>query len=307
MVMRHRLFQHSAALTLLLAGACVASLAGTAAAQETHTLRYKFSPDETIRWQVVQEAKVRTTMAVTTQTAQTESRSVKIWEVKEVKENGDVVFVHSVEKVLMRQKLTGRAEVVYDSESSDPPPAGFDKAAENVGVPLTEVTMSPTGEVVERNDLKEQYRPGGESPMTIPLANHPVKVGESWNQPQTITVKLKSGLEKAINCRQQFTLGAVKDGIAEIQMATIILEPIHDPAIEAQLVQQATKGVIRFNIALGRVIEQKMDINERVVGAFGPASSFQFEMKFHEELVGEDGADVAQKPVYGPVPAKNKR
>ncbi len=303
MVLHSQRLRTTACLTLLVLGVIAAS-AATASAQDTFTLRYKFSPDETIRWQVVQEAKVRTTMAVTTQTAQTESRSTKIWEVKEVKENGSVVFVHSVEKVLMRQQLTGRAEVVYDSESSDPPPAGFDKAAENVGVPLTEVTMSTTGEVLERNDLKEQYRPGGESPMTIPLPEEPIKIGESWNQPQTITVKLKSGLEKAISCRQQFALKSVKDGIAEIGLATIILEPIHDPAIEAQLVQQATKGTIRFDISAGRVIEQNMDINERVVGAFGPASSFQFEMKFHEELVDENGDAVAQREVYGPQPPK---
>ncbi|MDA7980078.1 MAG: hypothetical protein MPJ50_15025 [Pirellulales bacterium] len=257
-------------------------------------LRYKFAKNETVRWQVVQEAKVSTTMAANMQTAQTESRSVKIWKVKEIKDNGDVVFVHSVDKVLMRQKLTGRAEVVYDSESTDPPPAGFEQAASNVGIPLTEVTMNPTGAVVDRNDLKEQYRPGGDSPMTIPLSEEPIKVGDRWHQAQTITVKLKSGLEKAIKCRQQFTLKSVKDRIAVIQMETVVLEPVHDPAIEAQLVQQATKGTIRFDIAAGRVIEQQMDISERVVGAFGPASSFQFEMKFHEQLVNEKGDAIAR-------------
>ncbi len=276
-------------------------------AQETYTLRYKFSPEEIVRWQVVQQAKVRTTMAANMQTAQTDSRSVKIWKIKEVKENGDVVFVHSVEKVVMRQSLTGRADVVYDSESSDPPPAGFEQAAANVGIPLSQITMSATGEVVERKDLKEQYRPGGESPMSIPLSKDPIKVGAGWSQPQTITVKLKSGLEKQIACKQQFFLKGVKGGIAEIQVSTVVLEPVKDPAIEAQLVQQATKGIIRFNIAAGRVIEQEMDISERVVGAFGPASSFEFEMKFHEQLLDERGESVAQGPVNGPLPPpKNK-
>lgn len=282
-------------------------LFSTSVAQETYTLRYKFSPKETVRWQVIQQAKVRTTMAATTQTAQTDSRSVKIWEVKEVLGNGDIVFVHSVDKVVMRQSLTGRADVVYDSESADPPPAGFEQAAQNVGVPLSEVTMSPTGEVVDRNDLKEQYRPGGESPMTIPLADEALNVGESWSRPQTITVKLKSGLQKAIKCKQQFVLKRVEAGIAEIQMSTIVLEPIHDPAIEAQLVQQATKGVVRFNIQAGRIIEQQMDISERVVGAFGPASSFQFEMKFHEQLLDEQAESVATGPVSGPQPLPKKK
>lgn len=292
--------------TLLASGLVLAGPQVTHA-DDTHTLRYKFTPGETVRWQVTEISQVRTTIAATTQQAQMDSRSVKAWKVKEVKENGEIVFEHSVEKAVMRHRVTGVAEQVYDSESSEEIPPVFKQASANVGVPLTEITMTPTGEVVSRKDLRELYRPAGESSMTIPLSKDPIAVGSGWNVPQTITVKLKdSGLEKGIKCRQQFTLKSVTDGIAEIQVETVILEPIHDPAIQVQLVHQATKGLIKFNINAGRVIEQRTDIDERVVGAFGPSSSFQMEMKFSEQLLDEQGVGVAHGPVNGPLPPPRK-
>ena len=85
-------------LPMLLMGFSLATPLNQASAQETYSLQYKFSPEETIRWRVTQEAKVRTTIGATTQTAQTDSRSVKIWKVKEIKENGsfdDMVLVQA--------------------------------------------------------------------------------------------------------------------------------------------------------------------------------------------------------------------
>ena len=61
---------------------------------------------------------MRTTVSGTTQTAETRSESVKLWEVKEVDETaGQATFVHSVESVDMRQSVSGRQDVHYNSET----------------------------------------------------------------------------------------------------------------------------------------------------------------------------------------------
>ena len=100
-------------------------LSAVAGEPEKYTLRYKFHPGETIRWEVEHRSNVRTTVSGTTQTAETLSISVKAWRVAEVQPDGTATFEHSVEWVDMRQKLTGRDEVRYNSRTDAKPPRGL--------------------------------------------------------------------------------------------------------------------------------------------------------------------------------------
>ena len=59
---------------------------------------------------------------------------------------------------------------------------------------------------------------------------------------------------KEVKTQQKFTLLKVDDGIAQIEVETQILTPIHDPMIEAQLIQRASSGIVRFDIQRGRGI-----------------------------------------------------
>ncbi len=71
--------------------------------EEKHLLRYRFEPGETVRWQVVHLAKIRTTVSGTTQTAETVSKSVKAWKVVDVDNSRTATFEH-VEQVDMQRR-----------------------------------------------------------------------------------------------------------------------------------------------------------------------------------------------------------
>ncbi len=77
-------------------------------------------------------------------------------------------------------------------------------------------------------------------------------------------------------------------------VATQILTPIHDPAIEAQLIQRESSGTVRFDIEAGRIVRQQMDVDKRVVGFRGEASSLHYLTRFTEELV-PSAAKTAQR------------
>jgi hypothetical protein len=112
-------------LALLIASLLCTSLRALHAADDaqTYDLKYQFRAGETVRWKVEHRAKIRTTVSGTSQTAETESHSVKVWKVKQVGANtGNVEFVHSVESILMKQRLSGRQEEVYDSTKDSEPP-----------------------------------------------------------------------------------------------------------------------------------------------------------------------------------------
>jgi len=298
---------------LLVLTMVAAAAAQTENQQKTYLLRYQYKPGETIRWQVEHRSKVRATVSKSTQTTETLSISMKAWRVSEVKPDGTATFEHLVEWVDMRQQLTGRAEIRYDSRTDKTPPEGYKTAAASVGVPLAVITMDPSGKIVQRKDLRAQPKPapaGDESTdaaaphenwITIPLPKEPAAVGESWNIPQDIDVPLPSGGVKRIKAVQQFTLEEVKTGVAMIRVATNILTPITDPAIESQLVQRESAGRIWFDIDAGRVIRQQLDIDKHVVGFRGDASSIHYVNRFSEKLVADADADAnaeitAEKP-----------
>jgi len=264
-----------------------------------HLLRYKFEPGETIRWKVEHRAEVRTTVSGTTQTAETTSNSVKVWRVTSVdNDKKQARFVHSVDSVDMRQVLTGRQEVHYNSQTDAVPPPGFEDVARDVGVPLSEFTIDLRGYVLRREEKRKDAHPSmGE--ITVPLPDNPVAIGETWSQPNQVTVKYKDGSPKQVKTRQDYKLVEVDRGVATITLETTIITPITDPAIDAQLIQQVVDGKIRFDIENGRVISQQTDIDKHVVGFQGEASSLHYVTRFKENLTNEEGAS-GPKVVTGP-------
>ena len=87
------------------------------AGTKKYELKYKFQPEETVRWEVEHRAKVRSTVQGTTQTADTLSLSVKVWKIASVDEQGNATLVYSVERVDIRQQFAGRQEVRYNSQT----------------------------------------------------------------------------------------------------------------------------------------------------------------------------------------------
>ncbi len=264
-------------------------------------LRYKFAPGELGRPQVVHRATVKTTIQGNTQTAETHSTSVKCWKIDDVADDGAITFTHSVESIDMWQQTQGRSETRYNSETDTQVPPGYEAAAESVGIPLTIVTMNDRGKVLERREQRSQ--PTSLKLIAIRLPDHPVAVGDSWTTPMDIDVVLKNGTTKKIKTREKFTLEKVSNDVATIALDTQILTPIHDPAIEAQLIQRLSNGTVRFDIAAGRVLSQQLDLDRRVLGFSGPSSSMHYLMRFTEKLLDAEPS-VAKKESAAPEAAK---
>ena len=288
-------------LCLVLPVCCLAALllGKTACADDAAdakvTLRYRFEPGQTLRWKVTHRNCTRTTVSGTTRAAETNSVSVKVWRVKRVEPDGTATFVHSVEDVDMWQKLSDRAEVRYDSGEQDKAPQGFQHVAESVGVPLSTVTINPLGEVLDRKQHDAKAAAKAHGPVTIPLPEEPVAVGDRWSKTEEIRVQSDYGAFRKIKARQTFELEDLRTGVATIRVSTQILTPIDDPSIEWQVVQHAKTGEVRFDVEAGRVLSQELEVDERVVGFRGETSSMHYGMRFEEVLL-ESAAATAARP-----------
>ncbi len=278
-------------------GGPVSSAAGEEDASggaETYLLRYQFAPGEVLRWDVIHRATIRTTVSGTTQTAESVSKSVKVWKVTDVKPDGSTTFEHSVESVDMRQKLSGRQEVRYNSQTDAEPPPGFQTIAGSIGVPLSIVTMDARGKILLRDRKVPQPTGENDGPMTVPFPEGPLSVGDSWSEAYELDVATDNGAVKKVKTRQTYTLEEVETGIATIKTLTHILTPNLPPEIEAKLIQQESTGTVRFDLDAGRVVGQRIDLDKRVVGFRGDASSLHCVTRFTEKL--QPAAATAQRP-----------
>lgn len=262
---------------------------------QKYDLIYKFSPGEQVRTEIVHKAAVQTTIDGSTQKAETQSKSVKVWRVDEVKADGSVKFLHTVESIDMWQRTQGRKEVRYNSLTDTEVPPGYEDVAAAVNKPLTIVTMNNRGKILKREEKRAQPI-GASTQMTIPLPEGPIAIGETWNCPVDIDVSLSEGGSKKIHTRQKFTLENVVDGLATIAVDSQILTPIHDPSIEAQLIQRMSAGTVKFDLAAGRVVSQQLDLDRHVIGFSGAASSMHYVTRFTEELLPATQQTVKRGP-----------
>lgn len=274
--------------------AIVLTAAGLIAAEEKVSLQYKFAEGDVLRAKVVHLVTVETKIKGSTQTAQSRSISTKNWKVESVDEEGLATFVHSVENIDMWQKVTDRPEQTYNSDQDDTPPAIYSEAAKSVGVPLARITVDRLGRLVDRDHLAGAA--SSESQILAILPEEPVAVGASWYSLDQIAIRTGKGQQASIKTRQVFRLESVTDNVATIATEAQILTPIDDPAVKVELIQKLVKGKIKFDIEAGRIVSQKLDLDETVIGFQGEASVMNYLGRMTEELLTEPVKKVAGIP-----------
>jgi hypothetical protein len=261
-----------------------APAADEAPAGEKYLLRYKFAMGEVLRYDVNHATKTRNNMEGHTQEVETQSESVKSWKVTDVLPNGEMEFIHVVEWVKMSNDSPDTKANVYDSREQAAVPRGWEQVARAVGVPLSIVRISADGKVTFREQKHPQPKTQEDMPITLGLPEGEIAVGEKWSHPYDVAVQRKSGANLQIQTRRVCQLREVKNGVAVIDVEYQILTPV-DPYIRAQLVERLTDGSVRFDIAKGRIIAQEHNVDKRILGFAGKASSMHFVSRLQERLL----------------------
>jgi hypothetical protein len=252
-----------------------------------HLLRYRFREGEVVRSKVVQQTKIETTIAGTTQTAEMTSISTKAWRVTKVDDQQRTTFETMIEDIDMRQQMSGRQEVRYNSKTDRKPPLGYETAAASVGKLLTVISIDQSGKLLRREKKYQQDLDNANALVVVPLPEKAVAIGEPWSVPLDVTVSLDGSETRTVTVKNRYQLEKVENGIASISVQTV-LPPVNDPRIRAQLVQRMAKGTIRFDMKAGRVLSQHTDLDEQVIGFSGPNSNLQYLGRFSEELLSDD-------------------
>ena len=121
--------------------------------------------------------------------------------------------------------------------------------------------------------------------LTLSFPEEPVKTGESWSTPHEVRARTDNGSVKIIKIRQLYTLEKVQTGVAFLRVRSQPLTPINEESVRAQVVQQLSNGVIRFDIDNGHMLSKQLDWDETVIGFQGANSLMEYRARFTERLV----------------------
>lgn len=258
------------------------------------TLRYKFQPGQVVRYLVDDKSTVDLEYGQQKGTFAYQTTSWKHYTVKSVNPDGSAVLELVIDRAKMQVQEQGRQAIAYDSQAVGAAPKEFAALAGLIDKPRT-ITVTATGvietpveapEVQVRADAIDQQNTN----VLIVLPENGVSVGSSWKDDFQIAVAIKEvPYHRFIRLRRLYTLTAIDAQTATIDLQTIVLSPLDDPAIEAQLLQRTPNGVIRFDLASGRILERQTRLNNQVVNFEGPGSKIKVDRRFSETITTDDG------------------
>ena len=254
------------------------------ASDKRYLLEYRFQRGESLRMKVVQLILMQTRVDGIDQNVESRSVSTRQWDVKDIDAEGNYTFSHTIIKVSMWQKVTGKDEIRYDSTKDKKPPETYRAIAEKLGKPLSTITMGADGRIVKREDQARQFDAGIDS-LAIPLPGRSVSLGHRWYTPEKLRIRTQTGTYQTVQLRRQYKLEKVESDVATISITTQVLTPVDDPKIKSQIVQRLQDGSIRFDVARGRIISRQLHLDQRVVGFNGPTSLVHYQARTREEIL----------------------
>ena len=258
--------------------------ASTNDANGMYRLAHRLQAGEIVRTRTVHVANTITRIQGTEDVSESKTVSDKVWEVQSVAADGTMTLEYRIEAVDMSQKQGDKERITYNSRTDKEAPEMFARVVETIAKPIATVSIDPAGTVMERD--KQSKAPAlGMGELALPLPKEPVAIGAQWSIPRECRVKLDDGTQKVMKLREQYTLEKVSAGIATIRIQTQPLTPVGEPSVEAQLMQQMSEGVAKFDIDRGRVINKQLDWDDEIVGFRGAETSLKYTARFTEELV----------------------
>jgi len=256
---------------------------------ETFALRHQLKQGDVVRTRTIHEANTVTSMQGTDDLSESRTVSDKVWEVKAVGPDGSMTFEYRIDSVDMSQKQGDSAAISYNSRTDKTAPDVWSKLSETIAKPIATITIDPSGLVVQR-DQKSRAPALGMGELAIPFPKEPVGLGAQWSIPRECRVKLEKGTHKTIKIREQYTLEKVSAGVATIRVQCQAITPVEEPSVEAQLMQQLSRGTIKFDLDRGRLISKQLDWDESIVGFSGAETSLKYNARFTEEAIEETSA-----------------
>jgi hypothetical protein len=278
---------------------------------ERHQLLYRFQAGQTVHYESVQTSTLTTRKSQVSETAHNETRTHKHYRVLSVDGDGSALLELTLDRVQMTARFGAAPPVSLDSDRPRDVPPVYRGVIKTVGKPLARVRMSAAGTLLDSESLLAPEVEAEVSGLPAPrktdeddpnknfLINfpaRPVAIGEEWSDSLTVPVYVTRKLTREVKILRKYKLEAVNSGIARISFAAVVVTPLRDPAISAQLIQREPAGEIEFDLAGGVIVSRRVTTEKTVLAPFGDDTSMHAETRLLETLVGGDRVAEQARP-----------
>jgi len=264
-----------------------------------YRMAYRFVPEERVSYSIQHDSRIASSANSRQEVALNNTRTVRSYRVLEVNPAGEAKLELQIDSVWMSsafEDAEGQRSpaVVFDSTQppGDNPPPQFAVVRENVGRPQAIVTVDAQGRMLSgrRLNVREGEVAEGDprqrmESFLLTLPNAEIAVGETWKDPMDVPVRAETKLMVKVRLLTTYKLDKVEGDEAHVSYRTVVLTPLDDPRIAAQLMQREMSGQFVFDLASGRVVSREAKLDRNVVGAFGAQSSVHATAEYTEKLV----------------------
>lgn len=259
----------------------------------TCQLVYKFTPGLFARYEVVQKMSHLSKYPEAQETMTNESTTTKHFRVVTADGTGAAQLEPIIDRVQMVAVFNGADRIEFDSQQPGDPPAGFENVASTVGKAMARVTMTSNGELTKVTPTQDAppafsalaAQADSKLNFLIPMPKEPVGVGAVWKDRYQVPVSVGNNLTQQVTLQREFELTKVAGSVATITFKTVVITPIGNPQIEAQLLQRKPNGTIEFDLDRGLIITQTTKASGQVVQAFGANTEVRATLETTERLI----------------------
>ena len=276
-------------------GMILLCLSQVSIAGQEYLIRFKFQPDQQLRYQSTQTVVQTAAAAAGQKVDTTKVEQTRIFKVNEVGEDGAADVSMQFEHVRMEMKSGEGEPEVFDSRMADHlSPPKYRHTADKLKGSAPEYKLMAKGTPV--SDLGLEIVPdGGQASFMMPLPQKPVVVGDTWKVNMIVKPRIAEGVMREIILLRTYRLESVNDNIATITFATSLGSPVKSPAVKAQLLQATPLGKITFDLNQGIVLERELKFDKSVLGALGPNTMLSAVGKIEEHLLTDQVPSVTSR------------
>jgi len=266
----------------------------------TWTLAFKFKADQTVHYQDTFQSTIRLQKGEKKVRILNNRESQKHYRVLSVDMKGQGLLETVIDHVKIHAQQGEEPAIRIDSNNSlDECPTDFRPLLATVGRPIARSRCATSGQLVRVLSISKAWleaHPGNSNQslaktlqkqgFLVPLPDKPVAVGASWDEPLEATTADEVGKRHKISLKKIYSLEKVENGRATITWKTVRLTPITNPRLLAQLIQLISTGEVVLDIERGVVVSKTSQIDQTLVGPFGPDTLMTAQTK-HELVLSE--------------------
>lgn len=250
--------------------------------------QFKWTPNQTLRYRVLQTTTATETVEGKTQETTTTLELTKRWQVKGVDQAGVATLTMSLDKLRMETKTPKGETMLFDSAQVDKSTPGMkEEMAKYLGVPLTTIRMDATGKLIEVKESKfgPASRLESDLPFKIVLPGQPLTSDLTWTRKYQIKLEPPQGAGESYDAEQKYTVKSQANGQAILGLTTELKTQPGSMADMVPLVPLQPAGEVAFDIANGRLRAVRFQIKKDIDGHAGDGSKYRFVSNYAEDWV----------------------